>query len=194
MAEYESYMAEEKEHPSDVREALILSGIREIEEHGPEGFSLRRVATACGVSCAAPYKHFESKDALIDAIVAYIDEKWSLLEGHIVSVFGEKEDECLLELCLASVRFWIGNPHFRAVRMLRREGRERTSVGAAAEALLQKHARTRQMDEDAEQMLFYRVRSLVTGATLMLEDGTLDNTPRTFSMLRRTLKKVVEGE
>lgn len=189
MEEYEGYIGEEKGRPSDMREALILAGIREIEEHGPSAFSLRRVAMACGVSCAAPYKHFESKEALMDAIVSYIDEKWHLLESHILAVFSENAEACLLELCLASVRFWIGNPHFRAVRMLQSERGASTSLGEAAEVLLQKHINDLCLDEMQGKEMVFSVRSLVTGAMLMLEDGTLENTPATFSMLRRSILK-----
>ncbi len=191
MAEYELDGAGKK-NALDVREALILAGITELEEHGPVGFSLRRVATACGVSCAAPYKHFKDKDAFFDAIVSYIDEKWTLLETHILEVFSD-ERECLLELCLASVRFWIGNPHFRAVRMMRREGMTRTSVGNVAEGLLYRLAEKAGVEESAARIL-YTVRSLVVGATLMLEDGTLENTPATFAMLRTVLKKELAFE
>lgn len=187
MAEYEGYIPGEKT-TLDVREALILAGIAELEERGLGGFSLRRVATACGVSCAAPYKHFKDKDAFFDAIVLYIDEKWRLLEGHILEVFSD-EKECFLELCIASVRFWIANPHFRAVRMLSREGRERTSLGEAAEKMLHTLAVGANASEQEEKLLLYTVRSLVLGATLMLEDGTLENVPATFRMLRTALKK-----
>ncbi len=190
MTENESYLSEQTRGKSDVREALILAGIREIEEEGPDRFSLRRVATACGVSCAAPYKHFKSKDAFIAEIVAYIQEKWSLLETHILEVFAGKE-ECLTELCLASVRFWIANPHFRAVRTMNRTGEDKFSVGEAAEEMLLSRAAQGGATQEQRDELLYTVRSLVTGATLMLEDGTLANTPDTFRMLRRALKRVL---
>ena len=190
MTENESYLSEQARGKGDVREALILAGIREIEEEGPDRFSLRRVATACGVSCAAPYKHFKSKDAFIAEIVSYIQEKWSLLEGHILEVFGGK-DECLTELCLASVRFWIANPHFRAVRTMNRAGVGKFSVGEAAERMLLARAETKGHTPEETNEMLYTVRSLVTGATLMLEDGTLENTPETFRMLRRALKRAL---
>ena len=192
--EQESYEYEGKgAAQGDVREALILAGIAEIEENGPEHFSLRRVAAKCGVSCAAPYKHFKSKEDLMDAIVGYIDEKHLLLEQHILDVFPARDTQCLEELCLASVRFWIGNPHFRAVRMMRRVGSEgahlaRTAVGSIAEQVLSSLCASHGLSEEARVALFYTVRSLVTGATLMLEDGTLENTPDTFRMLRASVR------
>jgi AcrR family transcriptional regulator len=193
MLENEGYDVEEK--VPDVREALILAGIQEIEEHGPADFSLRRVANACGVSCAAPYKHFKNKEALIGAIVAYIDEKWKLLEHHILTVFPHRDAECLIELCLAGIRFWIGNPHFRSVHMMDHviEGRVRlkSSLGDAAEAILKELAEASGVSPEVHAEVLYTVRSLVSGAILMLEDATLANTPATFSMLRRVLRREI---
>ena len=49
---------------NSVRTRLILSGMSEIEKHGVNDFSLRRVALAAQVSCAAPYRHFKDKEEL----------------------------------------------------------------------------------------------------------------------------------
>ena len=73
--------------------------------------------------------------------------------------------------------------------MMSREGSERTAVGRAAEALLYKLAERAKMSEAETQKALYTVRSLVVGATLMLEDGTLPNTPATFSMIRSALSE-----
>ena len=42
-----------KRESSNLKVELILAGIREIEAHSVRGFSLRRVAKNCNVSCAA---------------------------------------------------------------------------------------------------------------------------------------------
>ena len=197
MSDTEFYEGEARGAISDMREALILAGIAEIEENGPDAFSLRRVASACGVSCAAPYKHFASKEALIGAIFAYIDEKWAMLEQHILTVFPGKDEACLIELCLAGIRFWIGNPHFHALRMQNRRAesavfRDKTSVGGAAEKILSSLCDTRGCAEEEKSEILFAVRALSAGATLMLEDGTLPNTPETFRMLRRKFEEVIE--
>ena len=49
----------------NLREELILAGIEEINIHGANDFSVRRVAEACHVSSAAPYKHFKDKKEFI---------------------------------------------------------------------------------------------------------------------------------
>ena len=58
-----------------LRRRLILAAIDEIEEVGFERFSVRRVAAACGASCAAPYKHFKNRQELVVAILDYISQE-----------------------------------------------------------------------------------------------------------------------
>ena len=174
---------------TDLREALILAGIDELEAHGPQGFSLRRVATACGVSCAAPYKHFESKEDFIGAILSYIYEKWSLLEEHICTLFPTPGAERLTELCLAGVRFWLGNPHFHAIHRMTGQGdMGKMGLGARAEEELRLLCEREERDY---VRLSYVLRSLVHGAIVMLEDGTLSGEAGTFRMLRRVVDETL---
>ncbi len=52
-------------HHGNLREALIEAALKLIAEKGPAGFSFAEAARAAGVSPAAPYRHFEDKDALL---------------------------------------------------------------------------------------------------------------------------------
>ncbi len=185
---------EERATPqAEMRETLLLAGIAELEAHGLGGFSLRRVAAACGVSCAAPYKHFESKEAFIAAIVAYIHEKWELLETHICSVFPDMGTARLAELCLADIRFWLGNPHFHTVHMMERGSSPtgKLRLGRLAEAELLALCKERNADDER---CAYTLRSLVYGAILMLEDGSLANEAATFRMLRAAITDAIPKE
>lgn len=175
---------------TELREALLIAGIAELEAHGPGGFSLRRVAAACGVSCAAPYKHFESKEAFISAILAYIHEKWELLESHICTIYPHSGKARLTELCLADIRFWLGNPHFYTVHMMARAQKEggATRLGTRAEeTLTELCAQT----GSSYEVCAYVLRSLVYGAIMMLEDGTMMNEPKTFRMLRSVIEDAI---
>ena len=109
---------EEHFQNDDLRHALIIAGIKEVEAHGLADFSLRRVAAECGVSCAAPYRHFKSKSDLILAIIEYINEQWSFLERQIFEIFDGDIKKKLIELCIANIRFWIANPNFRSIMMM----------------------------------------------------------------------------
>ena len=175
---------------TELRESLLLAGIAELEAHGLGGFSLRRVAAACGVSCAAPYKHFESKEAFIAAILSYIHEKWELLESHICMAFPNGGEGRLAELCLADIRFWIGNPHFHTVHMMER-GRGASRLGKRAEEELRLLCEAKGADYER---CAYILRSLVYGAILMLEDGTLKNDVATFRMLRAAITDAIPKE
>ncbi len=100
-----------------VKKRLILAGLKELEAHGPVDFSLRRVALSAEVSCAAPYRHFKSREDLIEAIIAYIKGQWLLLCGTIEEAVPDLSGR-VRALCIAYMRFWIGNPNFRAVLFL----------------------------------------------------------------------------
>ena len=59
-------------HHGNLKQALIDSGIKIINESGEEGLSLRKAAALCKVSHAAPYAHFKDKEELIEAIKASV--------------------------------------------------------------------------------------------------------------------------
>jgi len=60
--------AKEAYHHGDLRRALLEATLRLVEQHGPQGFTLRAAARAAGVSPGAPYHHFEDKEALLAAV------------------------------------------------------------------------------------------------------------------------------
>jgi AcrR family transcriptional regulator len=55
-------------HHGDLRRALIEAGFRLIEEGGVEQLSMREAARRAGVSPGAPFRHFESREALVTAV------------------------------------------------------------------------------------------------------------------------------
>lgn len=103
---------EERFIEDSVKKRLILAGLGELMEHGSADFSLRRVAVAAQVSCAAPYRHFKDKDELIRAVIAHIREDWLLLAGQISDVFARGSAEEISELLVTFVRFWIAGGNF----------------------------------------------------------------------------------
>src|SRR3954470_8014055 len=52
----------------DLRNAMLEKALELVDEHGPEGVSLREVARRVGVNHRAAYRHFEDKRALTAAI------------------------------------------------------------------------------------------------------------------------------
>ena len=70
-------MKEKSYHHGDLRRALIETGIEFIKQKGEETLSLRKIAEMCGVSNAAPYAHFKTKDEFIVAMQQYVMDLFS---------------------------------------------------------------------------------------------------------------------
>ena len=63
-------MAKSAYHHGDLANALVAGALTLIEQGGAEAVSLRDLAQSLGVSRAAPYRHFEDRDALLAAVAA----------------------------------------------------------------------------------------------------------------------------
>jgi AcrR family transcriptional regulator len=57
-------------HHGDLKSALIAAALAAVEQAGPDAVSLRDLAQSLGVSRAAPYRHFDDRDALLAAVAA----------------------------------------------------------------------------------------------------------------------------
>jgi AcrR family transcriptional regulator len=57
-------------HHGDLANALIAGALKLVEQGGAEAVSLRDLAQSLGVSRAAPYRHFDDRDALLAAVAA----------------------------------------------------------------------------------------------------------------------------
>ena len=58
-------------HHGDLRNALVLTAVRLIEQDGLGEFSLRGTAREVGVSPNAAYRHFADKSALLSAVAQH---------------------------------------------------------------------------------------------------------------------------
>jgi AcrR family transcriptional regulator len=55
-------------HHGDLRRVLIEAALQLVGEGGPEAVSVREAARRAGVSPGAPFRHFPSRDALMQAV------------------------------------------------------------------------------------------------------------------------------
>ena len=155
---------------SGIRKRLIEAGLTELLEHGSGDFSLRRVALAAQVSCAAPYRHFKDKDELVRAVIAEIRENWFLLANEVGAIFDVGTKEHVSELLVACVRFWIGGnnfaPFLKAGEIL---GFDEPIIDAVAA-----YAKTTGIAEDEAAELTSTLLSLTYGAVTLAVSGRLD--------------------
>ena len=57
-------------HHGDLANALVDAALKAVAQEGEQALSLRDLAQSLGVSRAAPYRHFEDRDALLAAVAA----------------------------------------------------------------------------------------------------------------------------
>ncbi len=99
-------------HHGTLKEALIAKGLQLLNKEGVDGFSLRKVAVLCGVSHAAPYKHFQGKEELIAAIV---EEVTASFRAALLQSLGQTGDQPLAqirEMGRQYVQFMVENPEY----------------------------------------------------------------------------------
>lgn len=82
-----------------------------ISEEGIEKLSFRKLAAKCGVSAAAIYSHFSSKEEFLESLWAHVQEEFSICLRKIVEK-NEKNPDLLIKLGVAYVQFYIENPTY----------------------------------------------------------------------------------
>ena len=107
----------ERRYPhGDLRRALLDAALAVLAEGGSAALSLREVARRAGVSHAAPYRHFSSREALLAAVA---EEGFRALRSAMLEVMdgrGGGPLDQLLASGVGYVRFAVGHPtHFRVM-------------------------------------------------------------------------------
>ncbi len=162
-----------------VRERLINAGMRELSRQGIQNFSIRRVAAACALSCAAPYKHFKDKQAFVTAIIEYINDLWGVRQRQIIDAHPTDLRRQIVKISKAYIRFLMENPNFRSVIMLRDDtldteyARLRGEMTQLTREVIDQYCKSVHMDEKVRRRKTYVVRSLIYGAALLFDNKQL---------------------
>jgi len=176
-----------------VKEKLILQGITELENHGINGFSLRRVASACSVSCAAPYKHFKNKEGFMVEILDFLVRQWKLLEEQIITAYKGDLKKLIVELAVANIRFRIANPNLRFLFSLNKDSfveekkKELEKMNGRLQQIITEYFTEKGLSEleIKEKILF--INAYIDGIAYM--DGCHDNDEETFYIIRKRIEK-----
>ena len=180
---------------SSVREQLILAGINEIKENGIIGFSQRRVAAACHLSCATPYKQFGSREEFVNAILDYIDGQWEMFANEIMAAHRGSTKQLILDLSIGYIRFLDANPKFRAVIFFCDENGIRRSPltpSKCAMGVIGRYAEEVGLDEKEKARRIFVVYSIILGATLIPREG-MSLSEEQLDMVRESIKLVIES-
>ncbi len=99
-------------HHGDLRNALIVAAGELIEEKGSLDFAMIDAARRANVSSAAPYRHFEDKDALLQAVseVAFLALDDVARQATSLAPYGSSA--CLIAQGKAYITFVSDHPAF----------------------------------------------------------------------------------
>jgi AcrR family transcriptional regulator len=125
-------------HHGNLRRVLLDTALAMVEAAGPGALSLRELARRAGVSHAAPYRHFASREALI---VALAEEGFIGLGQEMTALAAGEADPLrrFRALGVAYVRYAVAHPgHFKVMFSSElHEGPEHPELAAAGTPTLQ---------------------------------------------------------
>jgi len=189
-----------RQHRSKLRDELILAGLEELSQQGYQNFSVRRIASKCDVSCAAPYKHFKDKQEFIAAIITYMKNKWSDRQTQIIEKHPESLRNQIIEIALEYVRFLVEYPEFRSILMQRDSdfdeayGSMRYSLSALSTEMVQQYCNSVSMPTEVFKRKLFVIRSLIFGAALMFDNGEMEYSPENMKIVEKSIEREFDLE
>ena len=161
-------------HHGDLRAALVRAAMDLLEEGGEADLSLRAVARRAGVSAAAPYRHYDDREALVSAVAAvgYRELAERLAAAHPSP---STPDE-LASVAVAYVQFALERPALFRIMFgepCDRDSDERVAATAAV-SLYVRGIVERTFPQADSEALATAVWALVHGLAFLHLDGKLD--------------------
>ena len=182
-----------------LRQRLVLAAIDEVEKVGFERFSMRRVATACGASCAAPYKHFKNRREIFVAVFEYVADVWlERQEKTLKRLKDEPLRNQLVELALDYIRFLVENPQLRSVLMVNDQPADETFLHVKArisdlsKELIIRFCAEQQIDLRVARVKMYVVRSYIYGFALMFCNKELPYNDQMTRFIRALIHREID--
>ena len=104
-------------HHGDLRRVLIDAALQLVDEGGAEAVSVREAARRAGVSPGAPFRHFPSRDALMQAVAAEAQRRFRAeIEAALAAAPADDPLARFRCLGLAYLRWAMRNPtHFEII-------------------------------------------------------------------------------
>lgn len=185
-----------KKDRHSTREQLILAGLEELNAHGVQHFSTRRVAKMCDVSCAAPYKHFRDTQDFIAEIFGYINRQYDAEQTAVLAAIpNATAREQLIAVSLHYTRFLTEHPEFRRVIMQNfQECNEeyrvlRGQLSLKTYEIVSRYCAEVNMPDDVRRRKTFIVRAIIYSAALFFDNGELDYNDQTMAEVQALLER-----
>jgi len=175
------------------KEKLILSGLHVIEKKGIQGFSLRKAAEDCGISCAAPYKHFKNKDEFLTKIIQYINDQWLERQNKVIEKYEGDLRLQLTNISIDYVNFLVENPQYRSIIMIKDDSLSaennqiRYKISSKSKELIMNYCALNHISKKIEIEKTFIIRSLIYGAALMFDNGELEYNQVNIDMIYQAI-------
>jgi AcrR family transcriptional regulator len=192
-------------HHGDLRRALLDASLALISEEGFGALTLREVARRAGVTHAAPYRHFEDKEALL---VAVAEEGFRVMTARMKERMArEPTPEGRLTACgVAYVLFAMEHPahfrvmfgpHFTRPPQLGPSGGDMDAFGLLVDSITEGQ-RTGAVREGEPRVLALTCWSLVHGLSSLLVDRKLEmsgvtTVPQAEALAREQTRLLMRG-
>jgi AcrR family transcriptional regulator len=174
-------LAEKPYHHGDLRRALVDAAFELVGEAGAEAVSVREAARRAGVSPGAPFRHFESRDALLAAVAEEAQRRFRAeIDKALAKAPADDPLQQFRYLGRAYLDWAIRNPtHFEVISSRRLFEHEKSAavtrdnnevVGLTERILKDARARGQLGLSDLKQVLI-SARALVYGFARMAIDG-----------------------
>ncbi len=95
----------DRQHHGNLKEALVLAGLKLLEEGGPSALTLRGCAALAGVSHAAPAHHFNGLPGLKSAIAIRGYKIFEDMMKEGIAAAGPNKRKQALGMCLGYLKF-----------------------------------------------------------------------------------------
>lgn len=189
MSKRRTIRPKEAYHHGDLRRQLLQATRQLITRHGAEQFKVADACKLAGVSIAAPYRHFDSRDDLLDQVVI---EGLSEMKDRLtdaVTTLERGSVQALAALGVAYVEFARREPNlfrlmFKPVDDPERHERIECCGSETYGVLLNEVARALNKDTVDEQVLEMALPmwTFVHGTAVLLIDDMLDVTQVTINV------------
>ena len=187
---------EASDAPLSTREQLILAGLDELNEYGVQHFSTRRVAKVCGISCAAPYKHFKDTHEFIAEIFGYVNRLYDSEQAEVLEQCKDMSSrEQLVEVSLRYIRFLTEHPAFRRIVMQNFQDCDeeyrvlRGRLSLKTDEIVTRYCEEVHMPDDVRRRKTFLVRAIIYSAALFFDNGELEYNEENMEKARALLER-----
>ncbi len=187
-----------KKRDTDLRSDLILAGIDEINTYGANDFSVRRVAKACNVSTAAPYRHFADKKEFISAIIDFVNQQWAVEQDRVLSNCSNDPRTRMVEVATSYLKFLMEKPYYRQILMMKNADfdnlyhRKPGEINSRTQQIMASVKEAYNLSDELWERKALAVRSLLFGSVFLFDCGEFTYNERTLEHIHFLINQTFE--